>query len=202
MWATSKFPIKHCLEYFAFGFLKITPITKFLIREAHSRNFYWNCSNFVKLFAFPEDFLFWRRLSTKANLASNTVPGFYSHKWEIFPHFPFSQIDLDYCGTFNTKDTRGSLQKTCVALFISFSTKGVHIETMRTLRKDDWLNAIKRFTALGMQGNSKNSKTFIVTRGEVEFRKLLIDQGLRDTTLTGWPLPHGHQFLEDFGRQV
>ena len=65
------------------------------------------------------------------------------------------------------------------------------METVTTLTKKDCLDAIKRFTArLGLSENiySDNSRTFIGTRGEIEFQKLLMDRefkGLVDAFTTG-----------------
>ena len=109
----------------------------------------------------------------------------------VVSSFAFTHTGLDYCGPFSTKDNSGKLQKTYVALFVCFSTKAVHMETVTTLTKEDCLDAIRRFTARrGLPENicSDNSRTFIGTRGEIEFRKLLMDRefkGLVDAFTTG-----------------
>ena len=70
-----------------------------------------------------------------------------------------------------------------VALFVYFSTKAIHMETVTTLTKEDCLDAIKRFIARrGLPENiySENSRTFIGTRGEIEFRKLSMDREFKE----------------------
>ena len=65
------------------------------------------------------------------------------------------------------------------------------METVTILTKEDCLDAIKRITARrGLPENiyNYNSRTFIGTRGEIEFRKLLMDRefkGLVDAFTTG-----------------
>ena len=66
--------------------------------------------------------------------------------WRI-PYFAFSKNGFDYCGHFNTKDSRGGSQKTYVALFICFSPKTVQIDTLQKLTKDNCLDTVKQITA-------------------------------------------------------
>ena len=101
------------------------------------------------------------------------------------PHW-FGLLDLSA-----QKTTVENCRRRMLPLFVCFSTKAVHMETVTTLAKEDCLDAIKRFTARhGLPENiySDNSRTFIGTRGEIEFRKLLMDRefkGLVDAFTTG-----------------
>ena len=97
--------------------------------------------------------------------------------------FAFTQTGLDCCGHFSTKDSCRKLQKTYFAPFVCFNTKAVYIETVTTLTKVDCLTAIERFSAqrgLPVYIYSDNLGTFIGTRGEIEFRKLLVDRKFKE----------------------
>ena len=57
------------------------------------------------------------------------------------------------------------------------------METVTTLTKEDCLDAINRFTprrGLAEKIYSDNSRTFIGTRGEIEFRKLSMDREFKE----------------------
>ncbi|XP_075263347.1 uncharacterized protein LOC142354895 [Convolutriloba macropyga] len=93
---------------------------------------------------------------------------------QLVPSFAFSHCGLDYCGPFYTKNGTRTLLKTYVGFFICFSTKAVHIEPVMSLTKDDCLAAIKRFVSrrgIPDEIYSDNSKTFIGTKGELQFRR-------------------------------
>ena len=100
----------------------------------------------------------------------------------VVKSFTFENTGLDYCGPFQTIHNK-DMRKIYVAIFVCFSTKAVHIETVNSLTKEDCLDAIKRFTARrGMPQYiySDNSRTFMGTRGEIEFRQLLADDNFSD----------------------
>ena len=74
-------------------------------------------------------------------------------------------------------------KKLFVAIFICFATKPVHMETVNSLTKDDWLDAVKRFCArrgLSKAFHSDNSMTFIGSRGETEFQKLMMSKDFEE----------------------
>ena len=57
------------------------------------------------------------------------------------------------------------------------------METVTTLTKEDCLDPIKRFTARRgppEKNYSDNSRTFIGTRREIEFRKFLMDREFKE----------------------
>ena len=101
----------------------------------------------------------------------------------IVEYFAFQFTGMDYCGLFYTKDSSQKLQKSYAAIFICFTTKGIHLEPVENLTKEDCLDTLKRFTR--RRGTPQaiygdNSKTFIGARGELEFRRLLRDEELKD----------------------
>ena len=172
--------------------LRNSPITKLLTREAYSKNFNGG----------PQLTLFQLR-QTVGIPGGLSVVKKVTYKWKpyirngaripqpqmgdlptacVIPSFAFSQTGFDYCAPLNTKDSRQTLQKTQVALFICFSKKAVDKGTVKTLTKDDCLDGDKQFTARrGMPQNiySDNSKTFTATRGKVEFQRLLMDRDFK-----------------------
>ena len=173
----------------------------FLIGEAHARNLHGGSQ--LTLFYLRQTIWIPGGLSAVKKFTYNCKPCIRHDAKILQPQmgdlptervvssFAFTHTGLDYCGPFSTKDNNGKLQITYVALFVCFSTKAVHMETVTTLTKEDCLDAIKRLTARrGLPKNiySDNSRTFIGTRGEIEFRKLLMDRefkGLVDAFTTG-----------------
>ena len=164
-----------------------------LIREAHARNL--NGGPQLTLFYLRQTIWIPGGLSAVKKIIYNCKPCIRHDARILQPQmgdlptervvssFAFTHTGLDYCGPFSIKDSSGKLQKTYVALFVCFSTKAVHMETVTTLTKEDCLHAIKRFTARrGLPENiySDNSRTFIGTRGEIEFRKLLMDREFKE----------------------
>ena len=172
---------------------KDSPITVLLIREAHARNLHGGPQ--LTLFYLRQTIWIPGGLSAVKKIIYNCKPCIRHDARILQPQmgdlptervvssFAFTHTGLDYCGPFSVKDSSGKLQKTYVALFVCFSTKAVHMETVTTLTKEDCLHAIKRFTARrGLPENiySDNSRTFIGTRGEIEFRKLLMDREFKE----------------------
>ena len=167
---------------------KDSPITVLLIREAHARNLHGGPQ--LTLFYLRQTIWIPGGLSAVKKIIYNCKPCIRHDARILQPQmgdlptervvssFAFTHTGLDYCGPFSIKGSSGKLQKTYVALFVCFSTKAVHMETVTTLTKEDYLHAIKRFTAQrGLPENiySDISRTFIGTRGEIEFRNLLMD---------------------------
>ena len=172
---------------------KDSPITVLLIREDHARNLHGGPQ--LTLFYLRQTIWIPGGLSAVKKIVYNCKPCIRHDARILQPQmgdlptervvssFAFTHTGLDYCGPFSIKDSSGKLQKTYVALFVCFSTKAVHMETVTTLTKEDCLHAIKRFTARrGLPENiySDNSRTFIGTRGEIEFRKLLMDREFKE----------------------
>lgn len=95
---------------------------------------------------------------------------------------PFKNTGLDYAGPIIVKNGQKE-ERAYIAIFICFSSKAVHIETVSSLTKEDCLNAIKRFVARrGMPAIifSDNARTFTGTHGEIEVRRLLASQEFLD----------------------
>ena len=172
---------------------KDSPITVLLIREAHARNLHGGPQ--LTLFYLRQKIWIPGGLSAVKRIIYSCKPCIRHGARILQPQMgdlptervgssiAFTHTGLDYCGHFSTKDSSGNLQKTYVALFVCFSTKAVHMETVTTLTKEDCMDAIKRFTTRrGLPENihSDNSRTFIGTRGEIEFRKLLMDREFKE----------------------
>ena len=180
-------------QKFSILILKDLSITVRLIREAHTRNLHGG----------PQlTLLYLRQTIWIPGGLSAVKKGIYNCKpcirhnarilqpqlgdlptERVVSSFAFTHTGLDYCGQFSTNDSIGKLQMTYVALFVYFSTKAIHMETVTKLTKEDCLDAIKRFIARrGLPENiySENSRTFIGTRGEIEFRKLLMDRKFKE----------------------
>ena len=166
-----------------------SPITVLLIREAHARNLHGGPP--LTLFYLRQTIWIPGGLSAVKKIIYNCKPCIRHDARILQPRmgdllteqvvssFAFTQTGLVYSGPFSTTESSGRLQKTYVVLFVCFSTKAVHMETVTTLTKDDCLDAIKRFTARrGLPKN--NSTTFIGTRGEIEFRKFLTDREFKE----------------------
>ena len=146
---------------------KDSTITVLLIQEAHARNLHaaqlTNCLSSTKI-------LNSRGLSAVIKVICNCKPCIRRDARILQPQtgdlptehvvssFAFTYTGLDYSGTFSTKVSSEKWQKTYVALFVCFSTKTFHMDTVTTLTKEDCLDAIKRFTARRGLTN-----TFIVT---------------------------------------
>ena len=163
-----------------------SPVSEMLVREAHEKNLHGG----------PQLTLYTLRLTISIPGGLSVVEGVLYRckpcirfdakllqpqmgdlpRERVVPSFAFSHCGLDYCGPFYTKNGTRKLLKTYVAIFICFSTKAVHIEPVMSLTKDDCLAAIKRFVfrrGIPDEIYSDNSKTFIGTKGDLEFRQAL-----------------------------
>ncbi|WP_253302631.1 DUF1759 domain-containing protein [Wolbachia endosymbiont of Psylliodes chrysocephala] len=66
----------------------------------------------------------------------------------VTPSRPFSRCGLDYCGPILIKDStlrKPKLVKAYICIFVCFAIRAVHIELVRDLSTDSFLNALKRF---------------------------------------------------------
>ncbi|XP_063727425.1 uncharacterized protein LOC134854975 [Symsagittifera roscoffensis] len=101
----------------------------------------------------------------------------------VVESFTLSKTGHYYCGPFYIKDSSSQGSKIYVAIFICFATKAVHMETVNSLTKDDCLDAVKRFCArrgLPKAFYSDNSMTFIGSRSEIEFQKLMMNKEFKE----------------------
>ena len=171
---------------------KYSPITDKLIRESHLRNLHSGPQH--TLFDLRQTIWIPGGLATVKKVIHDCktcirfdakilqpVMGDLPRE-RVVKSFTFENTGLDYCGPFQTIHNK-DMRKIYVAIFVCFSTKAIHIETVNSLTKEDCLDAIKRFTARrGMPQYiySDNSRTFMGTRGEIEFRQLLADDNFSD----------------------
>ena len=94
----------------------------------------------------------------------------------IVEYFSIQFKVMDYCGPFYIKDFAQELQKSYAAIFICFTTKAIHLELVENLTKKDYLE--RHGTPQSIY--SDNSTTFIGDRGELDFRRLLRDDDIKD----------------------
>ena len=101
----------------------------------------------------------------------------------IVESFAFQFTGMEYCGPSYTKDSSQRMQNSCAAIFICFTTKAILFEPEENLTKEDCLDNLKRFTGRRDTPQtifSDNSATFIGGQVELEFRRLLRDEGFKD----------------------
>jgi transposase InsO family protein len=100
-------------------------------------------------------------------------------KERILPSPPFTYVGLDFAGPFYTKGYKEN-EKTYACIFVCFSTKAVHIESVVSLSADHCAKALRRFCS--RRGAPKalysdNGTNFIGARKEL----LLIREQLEQT---------------------
>ncbi len=90
----------------------------------------------------------------------------------ITPGRPFQNTGIDFAGPFRTQAKANSkiIDKTYMSLFICFTTKAVHLETVSSLTKEACIASLKRFVARrGVPETmfSDNATNFIGARNDL-----------------------------------
>ena len=81
---------------------------------------------------------------------------------------PFEITGIDFTGAIDVKMPH--ITKIYIAIFVCFTTKAIHLETVFSLTKEACVNAIKRFIArrgMPAQLYSDNATTFVAARKEI-----------------------------------